>query len=734
MAEYSKLVITQSGRALIAKIISGSGDITFTKVCSSGATYTEGELESLTELKEIKQTCLVSNVSRTNDVAIKIEAAFSNAELTEGYDMRTLGLYAVDPDEGEILYAVCIETAGSSYMPPCNGVTVSAAYIQLYVAVGNTDNVSLDVNPEAFATIGDIRTIEQGMSALSAALGGKVDKAEGKGLSENDYTTAEKDKLAGIATGTCTTPQGTAAKTVDCPDFELRDGARVMVTFNNGNTSNYMKLNVNGTGEYFAYFPIDGFRAYNNEAISKLIVAGCAYEFIFQEDGSNSKWVYCGVVSTAESLGALSKKDLSNHLGGPGIPIIQSATDSGGLMEIGKYIDFHDAGSQADFDVRLYCDQGKLVSTAPIQAPGGTVSGNITGSGGGAFAIDGNVYIKSQGYDGWLTNYLGQYFPKTGGTLSGDLVFQGRGKKLHFGDDNSSCPYMMCNDGSDSDLEIYAPSGYVSVNDNLSAKKNSYFNGDVHFENQQKNISLKLGPNVAIDFAGTGFETSSASIGGGYPVFYGHGCIFGDNIDEGIMEYVARGHYYDHCFCSINENGKNLRTVTLSDGNVSCDTVNGKSADYAENWEWADGNPNSEDRVGLFVTFQGPMIRISKKGDPLVKVGVISGSPCIIGDADDGREWKQKYLKDVYGRLMRDEEGGQIINPAYDPDQAYISRSNRPEWDAVGTHGKLVVRDDGTCQPDGFCVPTDGGIATAAEDGFYVMERLDESHIRIYMR
>ena len=37
--------------------------------------------------------------------------------------------------------------------------------------------------------------------ALNAAIGNKVDKVTGKGLSTNDYTTAEKNKLSGIATG-----------------------------------------------------------------------------------------------------------------------------------------------------------------------------------------------------------------------------------------------------------------------------------------------------------------------------------------------------------------------------------------------------------------------------------------------------------------------------------------------------------------------------------------------------
>ncbi len=36
---------------------------------------------------------------------------------------------------------------------------------------------------------------------VKGQLGGKVDKISGKGLSTNDYTTNEKNKLAGIAVG-----------------------------------------------------------------------------------------------------------------------------------------------------------------------------------------------------------------------------------------------------------------------------------------------------------------------------------------------------------------------------------------------------------------------------------------------------------------------------------------------------------------------------------------------------
>lgn len=52
----------------------------------------------------------------------------------------------------------------------------------------------------------------------------------------------------------------------------------------------------------------------------------------------------------------------------------------------------------------------------------------------------------------------------------------------------------------------------------------------------------------------------------------------------------------------------------------------------------------------------------------------------------------------------------------------------------MGTHGELVVIDDGTCEAQGRCKPNNEAKATAAEDGFYVLERIDDKHIKIFMR
>ena len=55
---------------------------------------------------------------------------------------------------------------------------------------------------EKLITLDKLSTFKDNLDIISqASLDGKVDKVSGKGLSTNDYTTAEKTKLSGIATG-----------------------------------------------------------------------------------------------------------------------------------------------------------------------------------------------------------------------------------------------------------------------------------------------------------------------------------------------------------------------------------------------------------------------------------------------------------------------------------------------------------------------------------------------------
>ena len=131
MAEFSKLYLTKRGQALVAKIIAGETTIQFTKVSTSSRIYAESALEGLTALENVQQTNNVTKVTISNDTNVRVETAFTNEKLTAGYYLRCLGLYAKDPTQGEILYAVCVETSGLCYMPAYNGVTISSAYIHM---------------------------------------------------------------------------------------------------------------------------------------------------------------------------------------------------------------------------------------------------------------------------------------------------------------------------------------------------------------------------------------------------------------------------------------------------------------------------------------------------------------------------------------------------------------------------------------------------------------------------
>jgi len=159
-------------------------------------------------------------------------------------------------------------------------------------------------------------------------------------------------------------------------------------------------------------------------------------------------------------------------------------------------------------------------------------------------------------------------------------------------------------------------------------------------------------------------------------------------------------------------------------------TQNG--ADYAEYFEWADGNGSSEDRIGISVKLDGAKIVPSTSSDNTATIiGVVSGNAGVLGDAAYIK-WQGKFLKDDYGRVIREtytntewtveefEHSYQTdyipsdltvpsdavvvsrdnnnnlltrkkVNPNWDATDNYIPWAERKEWDAIGIMGKLRI-------------------------------------------
>jgi hypothetical protein len=155
-------------------------------------------------------------------------------------------------------------------------------------------------------------------------------------------------------------------------------------------------------------------------------------------------------------------------------------------------------------------------------------------------------------------------------------------------------------------------------------------------------------------------------------------------------------------FLAQSSNGSDVEFTLRGDGEAFADgSWTGGGADYAEYFEWSDGNPDEQDRRGTSVVLDGDKIRLAKKGEE--PIGVISGNPSVVGDGA-WNKWNGKYIRDDFGTYIWEdyevehEDGSVVIqqrrklNPDYDPSQEYIPREKRPEWGCVGLMGKLRIK------------------------------------------
>jgi hypothetical protein len=157
------------------------------------------------------------------------------------------------------------------------------------------------------------------------------------------------------------------------------------------------------------------------------------------------------------------------------------------------------------------------------------------------------------------------------------------------------------------------------------------------------------------------------------------------------QNFVNRANTSAYSFLyNYSSGGGDVEQYMRGDGQSYADgSWNGGGADYAEYFEWQDGNLNNEDRRGYSVSLINNKIKIAEEGDSVI--GVVSGNPSVVGD-DAPMKWTGKYLKDDFNSYIRDEDGYRVLNPEYDPDTEYISRENRPEWSTVGLMGKIRLR------------------------------------------
>jgi hypothetical protein len=222
------------------------------------------------------------------------------------------------------------------------------------------------------------------------------------------------------------------------------------------------------------------------------------------------------------------------------------------------------------------------------------------------------------------------------------------------------------------------------------------------------------------------------------------------NSGTGVTNIGSSQVTWTHRVYKDNGSGSEASTIVMfnEDGNIYADgSTSITGFDYAEYFEWKDGNPDNEDRVGYSVALDGDKIKKAEEGD--APIGIISARPGVIGDNPMG--WHGKWKQDEWGRKIPKEvdwvkwefehdtgrnwkegdeipEGKNVGEPRiltktrqwkvedlpedlevpenavyskgmesqcsddYDPSKTYSMRDSRQEWSAVGLMGKLRMR------------------------------------------
>ena len=149
MAEWSNATMTDVGADLQAKVNAGKTKLTFTKIkVGSGVNATNPLV--LTDVISSKWETTNFVVKQEGKI-VSVDTFITNTGIHEAFRMSEIGLFAQDPDKGEILYAYLTDPEPDR-MPAEGGSVVVSQELTIGMVFSHTGNVSLTVNMGALVT------------------------------------------------------------------------------------------------------------------------------------------------------------------------------------------------------------------------------------------------------------------------------------------------------------------------------------------------------------------------------------------------------------------------------------------------------------------------------------------------------------------------------------------------------------------------------------------------------
>jgi len=149
MAEWSNATMTDVGADLQAKVNAGKTKLTFTKIKVGSGVNATNPL-ALTDVLSSKWETTNFVVKQEGKI-VSVDTFITNNGITEAFRMSEIGLFAQDPDKGEVLYAYLTDPEPDR-MPAEGGSVVVSQELTIGMVFSNTGKVSLTVNMGALVT------------------------------------------------------------------------------------------------------------------------------------------------------------------------------------------------------------------------------------------------------------------------------------------------------------------------------------------------------------------------------------------------------------------------------------------------------------------------------------------------------------------------------------------------------------------------------------------------------
>ncbi|WP_449602464.1 phage tail-collar fiber domain-containing protein [Paenibacillus sp. Marseille-Q9583] len=145
MAVFGGMTITIKGLALQGKAQAGA-KLEYTRVAIGDGSLNGQSMPALNGLISQKMVLPITRIRAQPPNKATIGSVVDNASVTSGFYFREIGLFATDPDVGEILYAYANSGVTADYIPPGGGSDIIEKVFDIDVVIGTAANISAKID------------------------------------------------------------------------------------------------------------------------------------------------------------------------------------------------------------------------------------------------------------------------------------------------------------------------------------------------------------------------------------------------------------------------------------------------------------------------------------------------------------------------------------------------------------------------------------------------------------